>query len=117
MTKSEIGDISLDTATGSEHGYCLLLPPTVTLSAPVSTVGNAVMGSVSKLVKVGDLNNLILNLVTWNQCCSISILSDRDMCAVQAKGTVGVGIVPRIGVGTVPRVGMGTVSRIGVVYR
>ena len=67
---AEIGDISLDTATGSEHGYCLLLPPTVTLSAPVSTVGNAVMGSVSKLVKVGDLNNLILNLVTWNRVCN-----------------------------------------------
>ena len=39
----------------------ILLPLTITLSAPVSTVGNAVMGSVSKLVKVGDFVYYVVN--------------------------------------------------------
>ena len=54
---AEIGDISLDAATGSEH----TTSPTITLFAPISTVGNAVMGSVSKLVKVGDFVHYVVN--------------------------------------------------------
>ena len=42
-------------------GMFLLLPPPVTLSTPVSTVGNAVMRSVSKLVNVGDFVHYVVN--------------------------------------------------------
>ena len=55
----EIGYISLDTC--NEHGYFLLLPPTVSLLSPVSRVGNAVMESVSKLVNVGDFVYYVVN--------------------------------------------------------
>ena len=39
----------------------ILLPLTITLFAPVNTVGNAVMGSVSKLAKVGDFVHYVVN--------------------------------------------------------
>ena len=63
---AEIGDISLDTATESKHTtsshyFLPLFPPTITLFAPVGTVGNVVMGSVSKLVKVGDFVHYVVN--------------------------------------------------------